>query len=40
MHLFSVGMICGFAIGVQYELIESEHYVIISLGIIDIVIIW
>jgi hypothetical protein len=40
MHLLSIGMICGFAVGVQYEQLENDNYIIISLGIIDIVIIW
>jgi len=40
MHLFSVGMICGFVVGIQHETIENDNYVIVSLGIIDIVIIW
>jgi hypothetical protein len=40
MHLFSVGLICGFAVGVQYEQVEDNHYVIVSLGIFDVVIIW
>jgi hypothetical protein len=40
MHLFSVGMICGFVVGVQYEQVEDNNYVIVSLGIFDVVIIW
>jgi hypothetical protein len=39
MQLYSVGMICGFTIGIQYELIDSQDYLIISLGIVEIVLI-
>lgn len=40
MHLFSIGIICGFAVGAQYELVEDNHYVIVSLGIVEVVFIW
>ena len=40
MHLFSIGMICGFALGIQHELIEDNNYIILSLGIVEVVFIW
>ena len=40
MQLLSIGMICGFSVGVQYEQLENDNYIIVSLGIIDIVFIW
>jgi hypothetical protein len=33
-------MICGFAVGMQHELIEENNYLIISLGIVEVVFIW
>lgn len=40
MELYSIGLICGFAVGIQHELIEDNNYVIISLGIVEVVLIW
>lgn len=40
MQLYSIGLICGFAVGMQHELIEENNYVIISLGIVEVVFIW
>jgi hypothetical protein len=40
MEFYSVGMICGFTIGIQHELIEEDNYLILSLGIVEVVFIW
>ena len=40
MELYSIGLICGFTVGIQHELIEDNNYVIISLGIVEVVFIW
>ena len=40
MQLYSIGLICGFTVGIQHELIEDNNYVIISLGIVEVVLIW
>lgn len=41
MKLHSIGLISGFAIGVQYEdLDEDGEYLILSLGIIEIIFEW
>jgi hypothetical protein len=40
MELYSIGMICGFTIGIQHELIEDNNYLILSLGIVEVVFIW
>ena len=40
MELYSIGLICGFAVGILHELIEDNNYVIISLGIVEVVLIW
>jgi len=40
MQFYSIGFICGFAVGMQYELIEDENFLILSLGIIEVVFIW
>jgi hypothetical protein len=40
MEFYSISYICGFTVGIQHELIEKDNYVIISLGIIEIVFIW
>lgn len=40
MELYSIGYICGFAVGMQHELIEENNYLILSLGIVEVVFIW
>ena len=40
MELYSIGLICGFTVGIQHELIEDNNDVIISLGIVEVVFIW
>jgi hypothetical protein len=40
MEFYSISMICGFAVGMQHELIEENNYLIISLGIVEVVFIW
>jgi len=40
MELYSIGLICGFTVGVQHEAIEDNNYLILSLGIIEVVFIW
>jgi hypothetical protein len=40
MELYSISMICGFALGIQHELIEDNNYIILSLGIVEVVFIW
>ena len=40
MQLYSIGLICGFALGIQHELIEDNNYIILSLGIVEVVFIW
>jgi hypothetical protein len=40
MSLYSISLICGFTIGIQHELIEDDNYIILSLGIIEIVFEW
>jgi hypothetical protein len=40
MELYSISMICGFALGIQHELIEESNYIILSLGIVEVVFIW
>jgi hypothetical protein len=40
MQLYSIGLICGFTVGIQHELIEDNNYIILSLGIVEVVFIW
>lgn len=40
MELYSIGLICGFTVGIQHELIEDNNYIILSLGIVEVVFIW
>jgi hypothetical protein len=40
MQLYSIGLICGFTVGIQHELIEDDNFLILSLGIVEIVFIW
>ena len=41
MELHSIGLIAGFAIGVQYEdLDEDGEFLIISLGLVEIIFNW
>jgi len=40
MSFYSVSFICGFAVGIQHELIEDENFLILSLGIVEVVFIW
>ena len=40
MEFYSISMICGFTVGAQHELIEDDNYLILSLGIVEVVFIW
>ena len=40
MELYSIGLICGFTVGIQHELIESDNFLILSLGVVEVVFIW
>ena len=40
VEFYGASYICGFTVGIQHELIESDNYVIVSLGIVEIVFIW
>ena len=40
MEFYSFSYICGFAVGIQHELIEENNYLILSLGIVEVVFIW
>lgn len=40
MYICSVTLICGFSVGVQYEIVENENYIIVSLGIFELVFNW
>lgn len=40
MVLWSVYVICGFNIGLQYEEIDEEKYLIVNLGIIELIFTW
>lgn len=40
MEINSMNLICGFMLGIQYEDLDDERYLIISLGIIEIIITW
>ena len=40
MELYSIGLICGFAVGIQHERIEDDNFFILSLGIVEVVFIW
>ena len=40
MELCTVSIICGFNVGFQYEIVEDENYVIVSLGFLEIVFNW
>lgn len=43
MELHSIGLISGFALGVQYEDLTEEdgsEYLVISLGILEIILFW
>jgi hypothetical protein len=40
MELCTVSLICGFNVGVQYEIVEDENYVIVSLGFLEVVFTW
>jgi hypothetical protein len=40
MYICSVTVICGFNLGIQYEIVEEENYIILSLGMIEVVFNW
>lgn len=40
MYLCSVTIICGFNVGIQYEIVEEENYIIVSLGVFEVVFNW
>jgi hypothetical protein len=40
MELHSVNLISGVMFGVQHELLDEENYLIIALGIFEIIIVW
>lgn len=40
MYICSLAIICGFNIGVQYEVVEDENYIIVSLGFLEVVFNW
>ena len=40
MNLHSINLIKGFSFGVQYESIDEDEYLIVSLCIVEIILIW
>lgn len=40
VELYSVSLISGFVLGVQYENLEGDDYLIISLGFFEIIFVW
>ena len=40
MECLSVNLISGFMLGIQHEALDEENYVIISLGIVEIILVW
>ena len=40
MAFYSVSFISGFVVGIQHELLDDDNYLIISLGILEVVFIW
>ena len=40
MQLHSVNFISGLVFGVQHELLDEENYLIIALGIFEIIFVW
>lgn len=40
MQVHSVSLVTGMMFGVQYEELEGENYVIIALGIVEIILTW
>lgn len=39
-ELHTCNLIYGFNVGVQYEHLEGDSYLIVSLGIIELIFIW
>lgn len=40
MEINSIGLVTGFMVGIQHEELHGENYLIISLGIIEIILVW
>ena len=40
VELHSVNLIVGLMFGVQHEQIDEDNYLIVSLGLVEIILIW
>lgn len=40
MELYSVNLVSGLMLGIEFEELEGDNYAIIALGIIEIILIW
>ena len=40
VELHSISLIAGVVFGVQYETLDDDEYLLISLGILEIILVW
>ena len=40
MELYSINLIRGFSLGIQFQSLDEDEYLIVSLCIVEIILVW